>query len=124
MAVKYDPMGFQVFEDQWRTMDVSILDDANVIETGLGNMSSQAHQTAATRQILKEAEEVALEMGKSVDDVLSGMGFDASQISEIKVGRSKINGYTWHHHQESGRLQLIVESVHDIFRHNGGFSIW
>lgn len=33
-----------------------------------------------------------------------------------------INGkrYTWHHHQESGKMQLIPEDIHDAVKHTGG----
>ena len=31
--------------------------------------------------------------------------------------------YTWHHHAESGRMQLVKEDVHAEFYHSGGMSI-
>ena len=32
-------------------------------------------------------------------------------------------GYTWHHHQDSGRMQLIPLGLHSIYGHHGGRSI-
>ncbi len=33
------------------------------------------------------------------------------------------SGYTWHHHQEPGRMQLIDRDVHAKTGHTGGFSV-
>ncbi|WP_084411402.1 HNH endonuclease [Paenibacillus glacialis] len=49
--------------------------------------------------------------------------FNEQQILDIKTGQDKIEGYTWHHHQETGRMQLVEEDIHDI-RHTGGNKIW
>jgi hypothetical protein len=34
------------------------------------------------------------------------------------------NGYTWHHHQTTGRMQLVESKVHMKTGHTGGFSLW
>ncbi|WP_407653855.1 HNH endonuclease signature motif containing protein [Archangium lipolyticum] len=35
------------------------------------------------------------------------------------------SGYTWHHHQDVGRMQLITDGAHQLARpHTGGMSIW
>ncbi len=34
------------------------------------------------------------------------------------------NGYTWHHHPDKGRMQLIDRQVHAEFKHVGGKAIW
>jgi hypothetical protein len=39
-------------------------------------------------------------------------------------GGSSPAGYTWHHHEQTGRMQLIDRDVHAAFSHKGGFSIW
>jgi len=33
-------------------------------------------------------------------------------------------GYTWHHHQVKGRMQLVQTSVHNRTGHTGGFSLF
>ncbi len=33
-------------------------------------------------------------------------------------------GYTWHHHQTTGRMQLVETGVHSQTGHTGGFSLW
>ena len=32
--------------------------------------------------------------------------------------------YTWHHHQDTGRLQLVLRRIHSKVNHIGGFAIW
>ena len=33
--------------------------------------------------------------------------FNPKQLKAIEKGESKIPGYTWHHHQDTGRMQLV-----------------
>ena len=35
-------------------------------------------------------------------------------------GKSKIPDYTWHHHQDTGRMQLVPEWEHSKTGHIGG----
>lgn len=46
--------------------------------------------------------------------------FTAKQLQQIGAGAKKIDGYTWHHHQDSGRMQLVPELVHKKTGHIGG----
>jgi hypothetical protein len=32
--------------------------------------------------------------------------------------------FTWHHHQDTGRMQLVDFADHDPVYHGGGYSIW
>ena len=32
--------------------------------------------------------------------------------------------YTWHHHQDFGKMQLVDRKIHRTTGHKGGFSIW
>lgn len=34
------------------------------------------------------------------------------------------DGLTWHHHQDTGRMQLVEYGEHAAHRHTGGMSIW
>uniref|UniRef100_UPI00248EB693 HNH endonuclease n=1 Tax=Aggregatibacter kilianii TaxID=2025884 RepID=UPI00248EB693 len=49
--------------------------------------------------------------------------FNAEQISAIKAGKEKIPDYTWHHHQDTGRMQLIETRIHTQTGHIGGEGI-
>lgn len=33
-------------------------------------------------------------------------------------------GQTWHHHQNTGRMQLVDSKIHSATGHTGGFSLW
>ncbi|MBA4544396.1 HNH endonuclease [Thermoactinomyces daqus] len=41
----------------------------------------------------------------------------------VKSGKDPI-GYTWHHHQNEGLMQLVKSRVHGNIRHTGGRQIW
>ena len=48
--------------------------------------------------------------------------FDIKQITKRAFdskGTSKIPNYTWHHHQDTGRMQLINEDLHHDTGHIG-----
>ncbi len=34
------------------------------------------------------------------------------------------DGYSWHHHQDYGRMQLVEHEIHRQTGHTGGFSLW
>lgn len=38
--------------------------------------------------------------------------------------KSTPEGYTWHHHQTTGRMQLVNYEVHRKTGHTGGFALW
>lgn len=45
--------------------------------------------------------------------------------ANAKAGyKSTPKGYTWHHHQDFGRMQLVESKVHSQTGHTGGFSLW
>lgn len=50
--------------------------------------------------------------------------FNNEQVIAIMQKDKTIPGYIWHHHQETGRMQLIREEIHEATGHKGGMSIW
>ena len=46
--------------------------------------------------------------------------FNTEQLRAIEKGKSKIPDYTWHHHQDTGRMQLIREDIHRRTGYIGG----
>ncbi|MBK0018536.1 HNH endonuclease [Kosakonia sp. S58] len=62
---------------------------------------------------------VRIILGKIRDDVDFGR-------ADIAAGYSPNNprprGYTWHHHQDSGYMQLVPTEIHDAVRHSGGIA--
>ena len=55
---------------------------------------------------------------------IDGKLFSAEQLDCIKDCRPVIPGFTWHHHENFGRLQLVSKEVHKDIGHFGGFNLW
>lgn len=49
--------------------------------------------------------------------------FTDRQLERIRNG-DKPEGYTWHHHEEPGRMQLVDYEIHARTPHIGGRSLW
>lgn len=49
--------------------------------------------------------------------------FTPEQLAQIEKGE-KPAGFTWHHNQEVGKMQLVDAQTHDENRHLGGFALW
>lgn len=63
---------------------------------------------------LKEAVENDPELAKK---------FTPEQIEQIQNGETP-DGYTWHHNEETGKMQLVDSDVHAKTGHTGGRTIW
>jgi len=54
---------------------------------------------------------------------LTGTRGGDERAANAKAGLSGTpKGYTWHHHQDTGLMQLVKRTVHDKTGHTGGFS--
>ena len=49
--------------------------------------------------------------------------FSDEQLEQINSGETP-DGYTWHHNEEYGKLQLVNSEDHQNNRHTGGKAIW
>ncbi|GAB6558021.1 hypothetical protein bcgnr5378_07010 [Bacillus cereus] len=49
--------------------------------------------------------------------------FTEKEIELFKNGE-KPKTYTWHHHQDTGRMQLVDAYLHEKTGHTGGYNIW
>ncbi|WP_342433397.1 HNH endonuclease [Neobacillus sp. FSL H8-0543] len=63
-------------------------------------------------QAIQESGGLARELGLSQDDV------------QALLNSRTPEGFTWHHHEQPGVLQLVDEETHDQTGHTGGRSIW
>lgn len=60
----------------------------------------------------------------SIDqDPSLGNQFTAFQLNQLNTGLTP-EGYSWHHHEQAGKLQLVDEETHSQSGHSGGRSIW
>lgn len=58
-----------------------------------------------------------------IDDPYISQLFDDEQKEMIRRGK-KPRGYTWHHNQQPGLMQLVRTDIHARTAHTGGDSIW
>ena len=50
--------------------------------------------------------------------------FTPRQLAQIEYGGPRIDGYVWHHNEQSGKMQLVDRKIHETCRHTGGNSLW
>ncbi len=49
--------------------------------------------------------------------------FSEDQLEDI-ASEIPLEGFTWHHNEQEGLMQLVNTSIHDATKHTGGMSIW
>lgn len=76
--------------------------------------ASDKEQFAECNRQLKEAVEKDPELVKK---------FTPEQLEQIKNGDTP-DGYTWHHNEEKGKMQLVDSDIHAKTGHTGGKTIW
>jgi hypothetical protein len=134
-GLEFDPLGFPVFKSNDIKTELNLLSNYN--KNQLKNMSRTQHLKAATREycnILKDSakKQASLDGVAYNDEYLKSFmkkqGFDDEQVNAILKGKDKIPGWTWHHHPETGKMQLVDQNVHNPELgnpgHSGGDSIW
>lgn len=102
--IKYDKNGFPKFPHKFQMT--------------LKNTSLKKGRQAHDREANKALKKAFNNNPKSFNSK-----FTPSQIKEIKKGQ-KPTGYTWHHHQTRGVMQLVKRTYHEHTPHTGGISIW
>lgn len=86
--------------------------DAQLPEDKL--QSTDREQFKESNKQLKEAIEKDPELAKK---------FTGEQLEQIENDDTP-DGYTWHHHEDKGKMQLVDTEVHNNTRHTGGKAIW
>ncbi|QVL92473.1 T7SS effector LXG polymorphic toxin [Bacillus velezensis] len=102
-GVPYNKDGFPIFKAKFDTK----------IDSKLYKESDYLQFKDATLKLKEEIEK----------DPLLRNQFNDLQIEMIKAGETP-DGYTWHHHQDSGRMQLVDQKVHRQTGHTGGRHLW
>ncbi|MGB3721238.1 MAG: HNH endonuclease [Pacificimonas sp.] len=111
-SVTYDTNGFPMFAAK---VDIHL--EPQHLNTG----NSADHFRYANNAVGEQ-----LRQNPAIADTL---GLNDSQVAfltrEMPSGKSPPD-LTWHHHQDTGRMQLVVRSEHNHFpgAHTGGMSIW
>ena len=55
--------------------------------------------------------------------IAAEMNLSQADLQHLASGTTP-DSYTWHHHEQPGRLQLVDEQTHDSTGHTGGRSLW
>lgn len=105
-GVEYDVLGFLIF-DKFSKFEMK-LDPDDYLKRDKDQFQM------ATKQLSD-----AIEQGK-----VDPKQFTDRQLEQIHAGLDGINGYTWHHHQVEGKLQLVEGKIHKNAAHTGGRAIW
>lgn len=110
-TLKRDANGFPIFNSKFDTF---------VPDSMLGNRDPGSHFQFANerlREALNTNSRLAQEMGLSTKQV--------THFLREPAYKAPPSGLTWHHHQDTGRMQLVNLDEHEAFvPHTGGMSIW
>ncbi|WP_310484914.1 polymorphic toxin-type HINT domain-containing protein, partial [Chamaesiphon sp. VAR_48_metabat_403] len=106
-GIVFNDKGFPVFDD------IAVA-EVKLSQSGIDGANYTGQMRESTRNIRQQI----------ADGTLSASNFTDSQIRDINGGLAKIDGYTWHHHQDPGRMQLIPTSAHRGMSHIGGYEMW
>ena len=107
-TVRFDSDGFPEFETQFE-----VLLDNNHLGTG----NRIAHFKAANQALLE-----AIQKDPSLARTL---GLTPETVSRLPRLSKAPEGYSWHHHQDVGRMQLVHGDAHRLsIPHTGGMAIW
>ncbi|WP_430511450.1 HNH endonuclease [Pannonibacter phragmitetus] len=105
-GIVFDQRGFPIFDDVAKY-------DTRLPSVEFKAASYQSQMRMATRDLRDQID---------ANPQLRAQ-FNADQIDAIKSGSSKIPGYTWHHHQDSARMQLVPSDLHSRTGHIGSESM-
>ncbi|MCS1351166.1 HNH endonuclease [Mechercharimyces sp. CAU 1602] len=104
-GVYYNDDGFPVF-DEWTVAEINIPDEKVV--------GKSPKQLALATELFKQ----------KYPDWETRFDLPEKTKQDIRKGKGSPKDYTWHHHQDTGRMQLIPRDVHESARHTGGHAIW
>ena len=105
-GVEFDVLGFPVFKGDNLKFEFDL--PSNLI------VSPDKNQFEACTMALDKAIK---------DGLVPESMFTPNQLQDIIDGMPKIEGLTWHHHQVTGKMQLVPSIVHNT-NHLGGNKLW
>ena len=107
-TLQFDKNGFAEFETRFETL---------IEESHIGSGRPALHFRAANKRLY---EAIRADSG-----LARQLGLSAEEVAALPTSRRPPSGYSWHHHQDVGRMQLITDSAHDLAKpHTGGMAIW
>jgi filamentous hemagglutinin len=101
-GIVFDARGLPIFDDV-------ALFDTKIAAGSFRAASYRGQMRMATREL-----RAAIARGE-----VRASQFTAKQLRQIRGGRAKIDNFTWHHHQDFGRMQLVPTDTHSATAHVG-----
>ncbi|HDR8476784.1 WXG100 family type VII secretion target [Bacillus thuringiensis] len=101
-GIPYDAEGFPIFESKGEIM--------------LKEADFKKSRTTQSRKCSKALYEQIMEKPELA------LKFTDEEIQLFKIGKTPKH-YTWHHHQDTGRMQLVDYQTHHDTGHTGGYKI-
>jgi hypothetical protein len=115
LAGQRHPVSGIVFNERGLPIFDSVLEFDTIIPAEIVSIRDRAVHMKAATQKLKEA----IERGE-----VPRSKFSSEQLKSIMDCEERIQGCTWHHNEQVGRMQLIPEIIHTQTGHVGGFKLW
>ncbi|MGU3588300.1 HNH endonuclease [Methylobacterium brachiatum] len=125
-GIPFDVRGFPIFDG------VSVVDLRIVDRVRFASVDSKTQLAMATRELRSIINAEAGYTGNWSEKLLEYYNkgeigykfkFSDKQLAAIKDGAGKIPGYTWHHHQDFTRMQLVPTDIHSKVGHIGGWNM-
>ncbi|CAO1295824.1 unnamed protein product [Diamesa hyperborea] len=91
-----------------------IFDDVNKVE--LRMPTDEFRKLNHDKQMVESTKKLAL-MIKNGE--IPKSQFTKIQLDDIYAGKKTISGFIWHHHEDTGRMQLVPRDIHEKVRHIG-----
>ena len=107
----------------------TVIDAEGNAATGVFPKFESNFDAQLPKDMLKASDkEQFTECGSQLKDAVSkdpevAKKFSGEQLEQIKNGDTP-DGYTWHHNEECGKMQLVESDIHAQTGHTGGRSIW
>ncbi|WP_288395108.1 HNH endonuclease [uncultured Vagococcus sp.] len=102
-GIKFNSRGYPEFKSEYRMK----LDSSDYLK------SRGTHFRRANNSLYKEIQNNSNLKQK----------FTNQDLELLKSGKTP-KGYTWHHHQDTGVMELVDAKIHKETGHSGGFSLW
>jgi hypothetical protein len=107
-TIRFDKNGFAEFDTRFETL----IDDVHI-----GSGDRLGHYQAANKNLHQAI--------KADPRLAEQLGLTPLQVEELPTLRQAPRDYTWHHHQDIGRMQLVPFQEHALaLSHTGGMAIW
>lgn len=106
-GARYNALGFPVFEPPQKVATVEL-------EPSLYVANGEKQMKEATKKLAKQIRNNPLLIRKLTQN----------EILNLHKGIWPRSKFTWHHHEVSGRMELIEKVFHDDNKHTGGVAIW